>query len=868
MDPILALMTKHPQLTGRQASILLKYPEMEQQLLAAAQAAAAGLNPFAPRQVINDDGDHTIIRGTAGNGNANTDIQGVRVSPFGSIISATSSNLSNNIVGDSYQHNNRQQQQQNDVSGPFSVRTSAPAIIQRQGSATLIQDSTGQQYLVQPVRLSQKQSQVLSSTSFPAPQNQDFPAPSSSLPLRYASPVSRDNAAARLARGAQAHHQHHHTAPPPSPPSPPHQQHLHGQRSSTSTELTDLVESVRRSFQGVNPFLLEKTSPSPRGGLGEELSQVVSWHSLDLQHQDINNVRAAHRPPSSPAGQKMYNSGDSSSNETYYYSKQPTGCGSVSSITAAAAAQKAATGPGSGGSSGGSGCGNSIPRGLPLGMARDHWHLAGGVPGPTRMSDPGWLESDIMKYRAAALMRNDIVTPADFVGYSNNISTTSGNIIGGGGGTMAPIIVDGDLKSQISGHNNNSSSSNCSSRANLNDNKNNISNNNNINSAASTREIEAKRSASGPLPNTITNERGSNDLVLIGGYDQRRKQLGGGREGFLETHPTTPAHAGGGGGVGATTGTGTGTTTTNASVSNPGSSPQNSISDDYYLDWEIQPEEIQLGPRIGIGSFGEVYRGQWRQTDVAVKRLLDQDISPTVLEQFRDEVSIMKRLRHPNIVAFMGAVTLPPNLCIVTQFIARGSLFKLLHRTPNFKPEEWRRMQMALDVARGMNYLHSGRPPIIHHDLKSPNLLVDKDFTVKVCDFGLSKVQRSTWLTGRSRAGTPEWTAPEILRSEPSNVKSDVYSFGVILYELVSGEEPWMDKTPMQVVGCVGWGNERLPIPENGHPEIRELMRRCFGDQAQRPTFSEIIVILKRVLKDMMPNHHHHHNNNNNGQHK
>ena len=114
-----------------------------------------------------------------------------------------------------------------------------------------------------------------------------------------------------------------------------------------------------------------------------------------------------------------------------------------------------------------------------------------------------------------------------------------------------------------------------------------------------------------------------------------------------------------------------------------------------------------------------------------------------------------------------------PNLCIVTQYVPRGSLFRLLHRTPSFQPDERRRLQMALDVCRGMNYLHTSRPPVIHRDLKSPNLLVDKDLTVKVCDFGLSRVRRSTVLSAKSQAGTPEWTAPEVLKSQPCNEASD-----------------------------------------------------------------------------------------------
>jgi sterile alpha motif and leucine zipper-containing kinase AZK len=91
----------------------------------------------------------------------------------------------------------------------------------------------------------------------------------------------------------------------------------------------------------------------------------------------------------------------------------------------------------------------------------------------------------------------------------------------------------------------------------------------------------------------------------------------------------------------------------------------------------------------------------------------------------------MSRLRHPNVVLFLGYVTQPPNLSILTEYLPRGSLYRLLHR-PNSQVDEVRRLKMALDVAKGMNYLHSSHPTIVHRDLKSPNLLVDKNWVVKV----------------------------------------------------------------------------------------------------------------------------------------
>lgn len=274
-------------------------------------------------------------------------------------------------------------------------------------------------------------------------------------------------------------------------------------------------------------------------------------------------------------------------------------------------------------------------------------------------------------------------------------------------------------------------------------------------------------------------------------------------------------------------------------------------------EWEIPWEDLHIGERIGIGSYGEVYHGDWNGTEVAVKKFLDQDLSGDALAQFKCEAEIMLRLRHPNVVLFMGAVTRPPNLSILTEYLPRGSLYRLLHR-PNSYIEGKRRMRMALDVAKGMNYLHTSHPTIVHRDLKSPNLLVDKNWVVKVCDFGLSRMKHHTFLSSKSSAGTPEWMAPEVLRNEPANEKCDVYSFGVILWELVTCKIPWKGLNPMQVVGAVGFQNRHLEIPEGIEPAITQIIHDCWQvDPYLRPSFAQLISRLRRVqhLLDDGPKH-------------
>ncbi|XP_024438846.1 serine/threonine-protein kinase EDR1 isoform X3 [Populus trichocarpa] len=279
------------------------------------------------------------------------------------------------------------------------------------------------------------------------------------------------------------------------------------------------------------------------------------------------------------------------------------------------------------------------------------------------------------------------------------------------------------------------------------------------------------------------------------------------------------------------------------------------IMDDVDVGDEICWEDLIIGERIGLGSYGEVYHADWNGTEVAVKKFLDQDFSGAALDEFKREVRIMRRLRHPNVVLFMGAVTRPPNLSIITEFLPRGSLYRILHR-PQCQIDEKRRIRMALDVARGMNCLHASIPTIVHRDLKSPNLLVDKNWTVKVCDFGLSRLKHNTFLSSKSTAGTPEWMAPEVLRNEPSNEKCDVYSFGIILWELATIRLPWSGMNPMQVVGAVGFQNRRLEIPKEVDPLVARIIWECWQtDPNLRPSFAQLTVALKPLQRLVIPSH-------------
>ncbi|XP_072995108.1 uncharacterized protein [Typha latifolia] len=291
------------------------------------------------------------------------------------------------------------------------------------------------------------------------------------------------------------------------------------------------------------------------------------------------------------------------------------------------------------------------------------------------------------------------------------------------------------------------------------------------------------------------------------------------------------------------------TSSVSSSGSNSSSALQKVELENDCLDYEILWEDLTIGEQIGQGSCGTVYHALWYGSDVAVKVFSKQEYSDEVILSFRQEVSLMKRLRHPNILLFMGAVMTPQRLCIVTEFLPRGSLFRLLQR--NTARLDWRRrIHMALDIARGMNYLHHCNPPIIHRDLKSSNLLVDKNWTVKVGDFGLSRLKNETYLTTKTGKGTPQWMAPEVLRNEPADEKSDVYSYGVILWELVTEKIPWDNLNSIQVIGAVGFMNQRLELPSDLDPQWMSIIESCWHSEPQcRPSFQELLEKFKDLQR-------------------
>lgn len=265
----------------------------------------------------------------------------------------------------------------------------------------------------------------------------------------------------------------------------------------------------------------------------------------------------------------------------------------------------------------------------------------------------------------------------------------------------------------------------------------------------------------------------------------------------------------------------------------------NSVPTDHA--YGIDMKEVKIMEKIGRGSFGDIYKAEWHGTEVAVKKIPFNTINDDLIQEMLNEARIMESIRHPNVLSLMGCCPRPPEVCIIMEYMPRGSLYQILQDSRI--PLSWQLIQrMALDAARGMNFLHQHNPIIMHRDLKSHNLLVDDAWRVKVADFGLSRMIEERVSATMTVCGTPCWTAPEVLRNQRYSVKADVYSFGICLWELYTRTAPYAGMTPFQVMFGVASSGMRPPIDEEDCPAPwRELMLSCWSEAPEeRPTFDEI----------------------------
>ena len=289
---------------------------------------------------------------------------------------------------------------------------------------------------------------------------------------------------------------------------------------------------------------------------------------------------------------------------------------------------------------------------------------------------------------------------------------------------------------------------------------------------------------------------------------------------------------------------------------NPRGGVYNTLSAGDYsrYKWAIKKDEIEFQSRMGAGAYGEVWAGQWRRNEVAIKSLhVSESLSEDDKNNFLDEMQLLSELRHPNIVRFLGACLEKSSMCILFE-LCPGSLYDYLYKHDDPLPEKHHLVKMFREVALGIYYLHCFDPPVLHLDLKSANVLLDDLGTAKVCDFGLSHTMEDAAAAAASGSmGSPQWTAPEKLRGQRYDEKADSYSYGILLYEVLARKVPYEGKAQTELVVAIICNMLPRPtVPDEqkvGWPrEVVELMNACmYEDPTKRPDFAAILDTFEKI---------------------
>ena len=244
--------------------------------------------------------------------------------------------------------------------------------------------------------------------------------------------------------------------------------------------------------------------------------------------------------------------------------------------------------------------------------------------------------------------------------------------------------------------------------------------------------------------------------------------------------------------------------------------------------WVVKREEIELtGPQLGVGSWATVTVAKFRGIQVAVKRIHDEIISHHNLQLFQREMNMAARLRHPNLIQFIGA-TMEGEMMIVMELMAT-SLRSQLRREMYFQPLAVK--AISLDIVQGLNYLHLVQPdPIVHRDISSANVLLDQlplgNWRAKLTDYGSVNLLRQL---RTENPGSPAYAAPEASNPCLQSPKMDIYSFGALVLEMLTGQLPAPD--------------DRLGLLRKvQHQQLLRLIRECLNmNPDDRPSARHII---------------------------
>ncbi|ONI17099.1 hypothetical protein PRUPE_3G137600 [Prunus persica] len=223
---------------------------------------------------------------------------------------------------------------------------------------------------------------------------------------------------------------------------------------------------------------------------------------------------------------------------------------------------------------------------------------------------------------------------------------------------------------------------------------------------------------------------------------------------------------------------------------------------------------------VGEGSFGKVYKGRRKYTGqtVAMKFIMKHGKTDKDIHNLRQEIEILRKLKHENIIEMLDSFESPQEFCVVTEF-AQGELFEIVEDDKCLHEEQVQ--AIAKQLVRALHYLHSNR--IIHRDMKPQNILIGAGSIVKLCDFGFARAMSTNTVVLRSIKGTPLYMAPELVREQPYNHTADLWSLGVILYELFVGQPPFYTNSIYALIRHIV--KDPVKYPDNMSPSFKSFLK-------------------------------------------
>lgn len=260
----------------------------------------------------------------------------------------------------------------------------------------------------------------------------------------------------------------------------------------------------------------------------------------------------------------------------------------------------------------------------------------------------------------------------------------------------------------------------------------------------------------------------------------------------------------------------------------------------------IDIAQLNLVNHIASTHSGDVWRGLWQGNDIVAKILNLQECTVRNSRDFQEEFPRLRIFNHQNILPVLACCNQPPSLVVLTQFMPYGSLFNVLHGETGIVVDQNQALRFAIDIARGMEFLHTLDPMVPNFQLTSKHVMIDEDLTARI-NMGDYKFS----FHEKGKLYSPAYVAPEALEKRPEDINvraADMWSFAILLYEMETREVPFADLTPMEIGMKVALEALRISIPPGISSHISRLLKICMNeDPGKRPRFDMIIPILEKM---------------------